>query len=66
MLRLFLALMLVTETALAAPEALLDPIPEKIQMGDIVVAVENFVRVPKSEDSSTQNNTRTEKNKAAA
>jgi len=41
----------------AAPTPLTDPIPEKIQKGDIVVAVEEFVRVPQTSDSSTQNST---------
>lgn len=34
------------------PVPLKDPIPDKIQRGDIVVAVEEFVRVPKTRDSS--------------
>lgn len=56
-MKIFYALTLIAGTALAAPEPLLDPIPEKIKPGEIVVAVEDFVRVPQSEDSSTQNNT---------
>ncbi len=38
---------------LFAAQALTDPIPQKIQPGDIVVAVKDFVRVPKTEDSSS-------------
>ena len=33
-------------------DPLLDPIPEKIQKGDLVVAAEEFVRVPRTTDSS--------------
>ena len=35
-----------------APAPLSDPIPAKIQLSEIVVGVENFVRVPKTVDSS--------------
>ena len=47
--------LLIAACAATAKGPLLDPIPEKIQQGEILVAVEDFVRVPKSEDSSTQN-----------
>jgi glucose/arabinose dehydrogenase len=40
--------------ASATPEPILDPIPARIQPGDIVVGVVNFVRVPKTVDSSDQ------------
>ena len=46
-----LGLGLVYGATAAAVEPLLDPIPEKIQPGDIVVGVEDFVRLPKTEDS---------------
>jgi hypothetical protein len=46
-----LAATLVTGSVHAA-EAQVDPIPQKIQPGEIVVGVEDFVRVPKTEDSS--------------
>jgi len=39
-------------TLVRAASPLDDPIPEKIQFGDIVVAVEDFVRAPKTKDSS--------------
>lgn len=35
------------------PDPLLDPIPEKIQKGSITVAVEEFVRLPRTIDSSS-------------
>ena len=34
------------------PEALADPIPEEIRKGDVVVAAEEFVRVPRTADST--------------
>lgn len=37
---------------LAAPQPVKDPIPKKISKGDIAVAVRDFVRVPKTEDSA--------------
>ena len=46
--------LLIAACAATAKGPLLDPIPEKIQQGEILVAVEDFVRVPKSEDSSTR------------
>ena len=36
-----------------AAQALSDPIPAKIPKGDIVVALQGFVRVPRTEDSGT-------------
>ena len=38
--------------AAGAQEPLTDPIPQKIQKGDLVVGVEDFVRVPQTSDSS--------------
>ena len=35
------------------PEPLADPIPEKIKMGEITVALDNFVRVPETEESAS-------------
>ena len=35
------------------PEPLADPIPEKIKMGEIIVALDNFVRVPETEESAS-------------
>lgn len=52
-----LALFILAANTIGAPEPVLDPMPEKIQAGNIVVAVENFVRVPLSQDSSSANNT---------
>lgn len=41
------------DTGQMPPGALADPIPAKIAPGDIVVGVEEFVRVPQTEDSGT-------------
>jgi glucose/arabinose dehydrogenase len=41
-----------TAPALAQPQPLADPIPRKIPKGDIAVAVRDFVRLPKTEDSA--------------
>jgi len=41
------------ERAQGSAGALMDPIPAKIQTGDIVVGVEDFVRLPQTEDSGT-------------
>ncbi|NKC01311.1 MAG: sugar dehydrogenase [Pseudomonadales bacterium] len=46
---------LLTWHAYAAPEPLYNPVPEPIAKGDIVVAVEDFVQLPQTQDSSTQN-----------
>lgn len=37
-----------------APEPLQDPIPAKIQKGDIVVAAEEFVRLPQTQDTTPE------------
>ena len=47
-----LAVLLTTEAAGAQSERLVDPIPEKIQKGDLVVATEELVRAPRTSDSS--------------
>jgi glucose/arabinose dehydrogenase len=47
-----LACLAVTTSGSAQPQPLKDPIPEKIPKGDIVVAVRDFVRLPKTEDSA--------------
>ncbi|MCZ6853155.1 MAG: PQQ-dependent sugar dehydrogenase [Gammaproteobacteria bacterium] len=59
MVRAILAafMVLAGQDAHAAATPLADPIPEKIQKGDIVVAVEEFVRVPETRDSSAQSAT---------
>lgn len=59
MVRAILAafIVLVGQDITAAPAPLTDPIPEKIEKGDIVVAVEEFVRVPQTHDSTAQNAT---------
>ena len=52
----------ITASAFAAesrPEPLLDPIPEKIQKGNIAVALEEFTRVPQSVDSGNPRQTNT-------
>ena len=50
----FAGWLLIGQAAAAAPEPLTDPIVDKIKKGDIVVAVEDFVRVPKTRDSNPQ------------
>ncbi|MDP6414102.1 MAG: PQQ-dependent sugar dehydrogenase [Gammaproteobacteria bacterium] len=52
----------ITATAFAAesgPEPLLDPIPEKIQKGNIAVALEEFTRIPQSVDFGNPRQTNT-------
>ena len=49
----FLTVPFSTYAAESNPEPLSDPIPEIIQMGSITVAVEDFVRVSRSLDSSS-------------
>ena len=39
----------------AAPEPRVNPVTTKIPLGDIIVAVEDFVQLPQTQDSSTQN-----------
>ena len=34
------------------PDPIADPIPEKIQKGDISVALQDFVQIPESQDSA--------------
>jgi glucose/arabinose dehydrogenase len=41
----------------AQPQPVADPIPKKIEKGDITVAVRDFVRVPKTTDSATPRGT---------
>lgn len=48
---LVLAVSLLGWSTASGVEPLLDPIPQKIEPGDIVVGVEDFVRVPKTPDS---------------
>ena len=39
----------------AAPEPRVNPVTAKIPLGDIIVAVEDFVQLPQTQDSSSQN-----------
>ena len=54
---IFTTLLCFYATSVGADEALSDPIPQKIAKGDIIVAVQDFVRVPRTEDSSSGNAT---------
>jgi glucose/arabinose dehydrogenase len=47
----------ISYSAETAPEALQDPIPEKIQLGEITVVAREFVQVPRSVDSTKISNT---------
>jgi len=47
------AVLSTAHAASAQPEPLQDPIPESIQKGDLAVGVEEFVRLPRTSDSST-------------
>ena len=47
-----LALTMPLMAAESRPDPLVDPIPEQIQKGDISVKLEDFVQVPRTEDSA--------------
>ena len=47
-----LALTMPLMAAESRPDPLVDPIPEQIQKGDISVTLEDFVQVPRTEDSA--------------
>lgn len=50
-------MLLATGTAVAQPQPVQDPIPQKIAGGDITVAVRDFVRLPKTPDAATPRGT---------
>ena len=54
LLRVVVTLAVFPAASTAAPQSgrLADPIPEKIQKGDVVVAADEFIRVPETTDSS--------------